>query len=105
MSIFSKRVTQLRKDRGWSQEELAQRMGVTRSAIGNWEQGTREPDYVTLERVADLFNCEMQYLIGEKPASDLSLDERYIIEYMRSDAQFKDRLMAYAKFLAKEGNL
>ena len=105
MSIFSKRIKQLRADRGWSQQEFANRMGVTRSAVGNWEQGLREPDYTTLERVADLFNCEMQYLIGERPASDLSLDERFIIEYMRTDDHFRECILSYAKFLVKEGNI
>lgn len=102
MSIFSKRVKQLRKDNGWSQDEMAQKLGVTRSAIGNWEQGTREPTYETLEAVADLFNCEMQYLIGEKPASDLSIDERFVIEYMRSSREFRERLLSYARYLVKE---
>lgn len=105
MSIFSKRVKQLRKDNGWSQDEMAQRLGVTRSAIGNWEQGTREPTYEMLEAIADVFNCEMQYLIGEKPASDLSVDERYVIECMRSSKEYRERLMSYAKFLAKEVDL
>ena len=104
MSIFAKRVKQLRKDNGWSQEDFAKRLGVTRSAIGNWEQGTREPPYEMLEAIADVFNCEMQYLIGEKPASDLSLNERYIIECMRNIDGFERRIMDYARYIAyKEG--
>ena len=105
MSIFSKRVKQLRKDNGWSQDEMAQRLGVTRSAIGNWEQGTREPAYEMLEAIADTFNCEMQYLIGEKPASDLSIDERFVIESMRSSREFRERLLSYARYLVKEVKL
>ena len=103
MSIFAKRLKQLRKDNGWSQDDLAQRLGITRSAVGNWEQGLREPPYEMLEAIADTFNCEMQYLIGEKPASDLSINERYIIENMRADAGFNDRIMEYARFLLSGG--
>lgn len=103
MTMFQKRVKQLRKDRGWSQDETAARLGVTRAAVGNWEQGIREPDYVTLEKIADVFNCEMQYLLGEKPASDLTIDERFIIENMRANAAFCEQIINYAKFLVKEG--
>ena len=39
-------------------------MSITPSAIGMWEQGRREPDYETLESLADFFNVDIDFLIG-----------------------------------------
>lgn len=54
----------LRERKDLTQEEIAPMLGVTRSAVGNWEQGIREPDRETLEVIADFFNVDMNYLLG-----------------------------------------
>lgn len=51
----------LRESNGWTQEELAKRTGLSRSAIGNYEQGIRIPGYEELEALSDAFNCPMVY--------------------------------------------
>ena len=63
MIDFATKLKGLREIRGWSQEELAKRLGVSRSKIGNYEQGTREPDFESLEAIADIFNCPVSYLL------------------------------------------
>ena len=65
MSSFSDMLTYLRKRENLSQQELAEKTGLTRSAIGMYETGKREPDFETLEKIADFFNVNMDYLIGK----------------------------------------
>lgn len=48
--MIGKNIKQLRKARGLTQKELADKLGVTQSAVGNWEAGIRNP------RAADLLN-------------------------------------------------
>ena len=103
MGIFANRVKALRKENGWTQDDFARRVGVSRSCIGNWEQGLREPEYESLEKIADMFNVDIEYLNGKKPGSDLTVDERYIVEVMRTDKSINDRLLSYAKFLLSGG--
>lgn len=43
MSAIGKRITEARQRRGWSQETLAERAGVTQGAVTNWERGIRLP--------------------------------------------------------------
>jgi len=62
--MFSKRLADLRKKRGLSQYELAKRLGCTRGQIGNYEQGTREPDHEMLTKIADFFDVSVDYLLG-----------------------------------------
>ena len=73
------KIKSLRALKGWSQDELAQRLGVSRSAIGNYEQGTRRPRIEDLEALADVFNCNISYLVGD----DLTMDEINLLEKYR----------------------
>lgn len=59
MKTYAERIRRLRKGRGLSQEELAARLGVSRSAVGMYETGKREPDFATGEAIADLFDVDM----------------------------------------------
>lgn len=63
MSTFSERLRKLRRMRGITQDELAAATGVSRSAIGMYENGAREPNFETLEAFADYFNVSMSDLV------------------------------------------
>ena len=71
MTIGDK-ILNLRKARGWSQEELADRVGVTRQAVSRWELGSAKPDADKIVALCDLFSISADYLLGrgaeEKPA-------------------------------------
>lgn len=61
---FSRRLSQLRTSRGLTQGELADALGMSRSAIGMYEQGRREPDFITADAFADYFSVSLSYLLG-----------------------------------------
>lgn len=103
-NTFATRFKQLRLDHGWTQDYIADHLGITRAAVSNWEQGLREPDHETTGQIADLFNCDLGFLLG-KTSPDLTLDERYVIEVMRSKDERYKRLLSYAKFLLQEDDL
>ena len=62
---FGDLLRELREDNNISQQELADVLGVGRSAIGNYESGIRKPDMELLEAIADYFNVDMDYLYGK----------------------------------------
>jgi len=108
MARFGDRLKELRKAQNISQDELAKRLKVTRSCIGNYEQNNREPKYEDLETIADYFNVDMDYLIGNSTEKQkntvLSDDERRLLEMYRNDSNFKEminRLTLYATGLMK----
>jgi transcriptional regulator with XRE-family HTH domain len=87
MIDFAAKLKGLREIRGWSQEELAKRLKVSRSTIGNYEQGTREPRFEDLEAIADVFNCPMSYLLNDSKSSltvELTDYEEQIIHAFRN---------------------
>jgi transcriptional regulator with XRE-family HTH domain len=61
--VLGKRIAALRKEKGLSQYELADRLGFSRGKLANYEQGTREPDYETLIKIADFFEVSTDYLL------------------------------------------
>ena len=64
MGEFKNIFKELRKAAGLNQAEMAKRLGISRSTVGMYETGQREPDFETLEMIADFFNVDVDYLIG-----------------------------------------
>lgn len=64
--MLGKRIAELRNKIGLSQYELADRLGFSRGKLANYEQGTREPDYETLQIIANYFDVSTDYLITGK---------------------------------------
>ena len=67
---LSDKITKLRKANGWSQEELAEQLNVSRQAISRWENGTALPDANNLLQLSKLFNVTTDYLLNEDYSSD-----------------------------------
>ena len=66
MSVIGDNINFLRKKHGLTQEELASRIFVTRTAVSKWEQGKTDPNLETLKLLAKEFNCTIDELISEK---------------------------------------
>jgi len=64
MANFPFRLRFLRERAGLSQQELADRVGLSKSSVNMYERGEREPGIESLEAFADLFNVDMDYLVG-----------------------------------------
>lgn len=65
MSKFSERLKSLRHEKSFSQQDLANQLGLSKSSINMYERGEREPNLETLEMIADYFNVDMEYLLGK----------------------------------------
>lgn len=65
MTKFQIELKRLRKEHNLTQEQLAEKLGLTRSRIGNYEQGNREPSFEILELLADFFNVSMGTFLDE----------------------------------------
>lgn len=64
--IFADKLIQLRKKAGWSQEELAEQMNVTRQSVSKWEQAQAVPDLEKMIRLSELFGVSMDYLVKDE---------------------------------------
>jgi transcriptional regulator with XRE-family HTH domain len=71
-----KNLKKLRDIWGLSQKELADKLNVKQATVSGWENGTREPDSATMIKLAEIFNCTVDYLLGrvDKPDRVLLYD-------------------------------
>lgn len=61
---FKDKLVQLRKGTKLYQTDMAKKIGVARATYGAYEQGTRQPDFDTLKKIADFFGVSTDYLLG-----------------------------------------
>lgn len=64
--MFSENLKTLRKQKGFSQEELASRLHVVRQTISKWEKNLSVPDADTLIRLAEILEVSVSELLGSK---------------------------------------
>ena len=65
MANFGLILKSLRNSRSLTQTELANKLGISYSTISMYERSQRQPDFETLEAIADFFNVDMDYLLGK----------------------------------------
>lgn len=72
---FGDRIALLRKRYNLTQEGLAKRIGITRASLSHYEKNRREPDYDTLQRLANFFEVKIDYILGDYASNDFMKQE------------------------------
>lgn len=62
---FAKRLKLLRTERQWSQQELADKLGTSKSLISFYESCEREPGFTTILKLSEIFGESASYIMGE----------------------------------------
>ena len=74
--ILADKIVENRKKNGWSQEELAEKLGVSRQSVSKWESAQAVPDLKKILQLSEIFGVTTDYLIkdeiNETPAQELS---------------------------------
>ena len=107
---FSQIVKSLRLERGWSQQEVADRAGLNKMTISQYENGKRKPSFEVIEALAEIFHVDMNYLLGytdkiEKPVSNAVVyrmlrNEKYLGEFYIQDVKLNvEPIIDQATFL------
>lgn len=73
MIKFNEQLRLLRQERGFSQQEFADRIGLSKSSINMYERGEREPGIDTLTRIAAFFDVDIDFLLGKTSSRRKSL--------------------------------
>ena len=79
--MFKERLKTERKALGWTQQKLADKINTSRSNVANWENGNNEASPDLLGKLADLFGCSTDYLLGRTDKRTIydEWDEKYDI--------------------------
>jgi len=96
--MFAERLKELRKEKNMTQVQLAEALGVSKGTIAMWEIGKREPNFETLDRLSDIFDKRIDYILGySNDASSPQFTEEDIDQLGRWEVedQFREIIMAY----------
>ena len=64
--IISEKIMSLRKQYGWSQEELADLVGVSRQSVSKWESAASMPDIQKIIKLSEVFGVSVDYLLKDE---------------------------------------
>lgn len=67
MDTFGKRLVYARNEKGYSQKQLAELMGITPTRLNYWEKDKREPDIPMLKKLSEILEVDSDFLIGNWP--------------------------------------
>lgn len=109
-------LAQLRKQKGLSQRQFANTLGVSNGAIGMWETNKRQPDIEMLKKIATFFSVSVDYLLdmpkpkGNSPMNSISnimtnKEQDLIKTFRQLDTDNKDIAIGEIKKLLKEQRL
>ena len=85
--IIGQNLCKLRKANNFTQEQVAEYLGINRSTYSNYELGDREVPFELLERVADLLGCDLSVLMEEDEAL---VDEMMVCSFRVDDLSAND---------------
>ena len=110
MESFGEKIKRLRKERGLNLVDIASAIGVNKSAVSFWENGTNEPKGTYIKALADFFEVSTDYLLGREDEwgnseptekicqNGLTQDEQYLLDLYRSmDAEHKEMTVTTAE--------
>lgn len=112
MTYLGSRLKYLRKLENITQQQLATALGIAKSTVSMYENGQREPDFETLEAIADYFNVDMRTFFPNTEdvpsASNIIAlspnEDEFLSIYRDLNTEGQEKLLGYASDLAATGN-
>ena len=79
IETFGQRFTKLRKEKGLTQEDIANRVNISAQAVSKWENDISMPDITVLILLADIFDISLDELLGRNKKQDVKLIKMKLI--------------------------
>lgn len=95
-------IKKLRKERGWNQTELGEKIGLTYGGIASIEQGRADPTKKITIKLAEIFEVSTDYILtGKESTGEISEEEREVLNAMREDVAFRQVAIEATKLKKK----
>ena len=103
--MFGEKLRQLRKEAGFSQQKLADALGLGQSTIAMWEKGKNTPEYSSLVKISELFSVSIDALAGSK--STKSAFRIPVLGYVRAGVPTEavEEILDYEDVVLSENDL
>ncbi|MCM8901294.1 helix-turn-helix transcriptional regulator [Caldicoprobacter algeriensis] len=97
--LFNEIIKQLRTERKLSQKDVANAIGVDRTTYTKYETGKSQPDFATMQKLAEFYSVSVDYLLGRTDIRNPYIPE----EYTQKHKVTKRDLMQYEDFIKQAG--
>lgn len=97
--VFSEKLQLIRKSKGLTQEELAEKLAVSRQAVAKWESGQVYPDISNLIQISNLFHVTVDYLVRDQECMMNCTEESSTDIDRLIDFRLEANLNTYAAFM------
>ena len=97
---FSDKLKRLRQEKNWSQEKLAEKIGVKRLIIGRYERGQTNPSAEMLQKLSDIFGVSIDYLLSDesKNLAAVGIKDKSLLEYFEEVDRMGEKEKEAVKF-------
>lgn len=107
METLAIRLKELRKEKGYTLEKMAQDLNTTKVTLSRYENGTREPKSETLNQLSDYFNVSIDYLFGKTDKrnvyiKDEVIDVKKALDKIKNDLENSSSLMFDGECLSED---
>ena len=90
LRTFAKRVHELRKQQGWSQGDLGQKIGTSGPIAGRYERGEMTPSIDVARKIADVFGVTLDYLLDDNVSPGVLRDKTMVQRWKSLDELSSD---------------
>ena len=102
MTTFAERLKELRKEKHLTQQELADKVGISRVGYGYWEKGSREPSLDKLVELARELDSTVGYLLGTSDGNILSIKTEDMKKLNKDELKnFDEEFIKHYRAIAK----
>ena len=102
---FGDNLKQIRKSKNISQEDLAERLGVSRQSVSKWETGENYPSMFNIMCLCDIFKCKINNLVHESMPEFDSLDEEIKMNVVKFKENEQKNMKGFTKALYIVSNI
>ena len=102
---FGDNLRNLRKSKKLSQEELSERVGVSRQSVSKWESGVAYPEMTNILILCKIFNCKINDLLSEKIEDFNSFDEEVKMNVVKFESEKQKKVKTLTKILSLIGKI
>ena len=98
--MLAERLKQLRSEKGMTQVQLAQMLGVSKGTVAMWETSKRKPSFEILSRLSDIFDRRMDYILGysdDASSPQLSEEELDQLGSWAAEDSMRETVMQYLR--------
>lgn len=98
---FSERLKNLRKEAGFTQVDVASKLGISQPAYASWERGIKKPTQENLVKIAQVLNVSVDYLVGNSEEKSDDLDNIELLFRMNSKGLTDEEKAVFKKELVE----